>query len=137
MNPQLSNLLFERYPSIFRLHTSPDSRMSEGLACGDGWFDLIDALCESLQFDIDNNGFPQISVRQVKEKLGTLRFYVGKVSENQRGKILFAESFSGRICDICGRPGKTKNINNFIATRCAEHLHDINSALKINLEYGK
>lgn len=121
MSPQLSSLLYERYPNIFKSHISPESRMSDGFVCGDGWFELIDALCESLQFDIDNNGTPQIVARQVKEKLGMLRFYVGKVTEEQNGMISFAQSFSGRICEICGKPGKTQNVGNYIATRCAEH----------------
>jgi hypothetical protein len=42
MSPHLQNLLYERYPKIFAEHTQPESQMSNGIACGDGWFDLLD-----------------------------------------------------------------------------------------------
>jgi len=106
MNPQLTNLLCERYPKIFKEHTRPESQMSDGFACGDGWFDLIDALCNLLQFDIDHNGMPQVVAKQVKEKFGALRFHAFNRTDRQDGMILFAESISGRICEVCGKFGK-------------------------------
>lgn len=122
MNPQLNNLLYERYPKIFPPHPLPESQMHEGFTCGDGWFELIDALCEQLQFDIDHNGTPQIVARQVKEKTGTLRFYAGKVTDEQRGMILFAGFFAGRICEVCGKTGKSQNSYGYVVPRCSEHM---------------
>lgn len=48
--------------------------MSRGFECDDGWFDIIDVLCERIQFLIDHNDRPQVVAQQVKEKFGTLRF---------------------------------------------------------------
>lgn len=43
--------------------------------CKDGWFDLLDMLCERLQFRTDRNQAPQVVISQVKEKGGELAFY--------------------------------------------------------------
>jgi hypothetical protein len=123
MNLRLTSLLYERYPKIFQEHILPVSHMPIGFACDDGWFDVIDALCELLQFDVEHNARPQIHARQVKQKMGTLRFHTSKRTEEQNGMILFAESISGRICEVCGNPGKTQVIGSDIATRCSGHLN--------------
>jgi hypothetical protein len=68
-----------------------------GDACGDGWFDLIDTLCERLQFWTDRNKAPQVVAHQVKEKFGTLCFYPREANETQRGMIHMAEAMSARI----------------------------------------
>lgn len=39
---------------------------------------------------------------QVKEKFGTLRFYVNNATDEQFEAISFAESLSSRICEMCG-----------------------------------
>lgn len=106
MKNELDDLLFQRYPAIFaRRNLSPeDSCMVRGIECGDGWFDLIDALCEVLQFATDHSGAPQIEAVQVKEKFGTLRFYCRNSSDEQCGMINMAVSLSGRICEECGAP---------------------------------
>ena len=50
MNQDLQKSLFEKYPLIFEGRTlgHKESLMSFGLAVGDGWFNIIDVLCESL-----------------------------------------------------------------------------------------
>ena len=102
MRRELDELLCERYPLIFAQRTMDASCMSQGFSCADGWFTLIDALCECLQFDIDHNGGPQVVAVQVKEKLGALRFYVRPSSERQRGMIDLACAMSTRLCEKCG-----------------------------------
>jgi len=78
MKPELDKLLCERYPKLFanrhaRVH---ESLMCFGFECGDGWFDLIDVLCSTIQSYLDSNpSKQQVVVVQVKEKFGTLRFY--------------------------------------------------------------
>ena len=54
MRQELDDLLCLQYPLIFAQRSMKDSGMSQGFTCGDGWFALIDALCECLQFDIDH-----------------------------------------------------------------------------------
>jgi hypothetical protein len=51
MRRELDEELCRRYPEMFRdRHGDPEkSAMPRGLECGDGWFNLIDLLCASLQ----------------------------------------------------------------------------------------
>ena len=106
MSPDLEKKLFEKYPKIFAdVNKSPqESLMAFGLEVDDGWYYLIDLLCEALTYTytcsievdeedgkrlgikpyIDKEGVatyyytvhaPQVVAEQVKEKFGTLRFY--------------------------------------------------------------
>ena len=43
---------------------------------------------------------------QVKEKFGSLRFYVDRATDEHYNYIHFAESMSYRTCETCGAPGK-------------------------------
>ena len=72
MNPELTTMLYERYPKIFKEHSRAESQMSGGFACGDEWFDLIltrSAICcnststitarrKSLQGRVKKRGLP-------------------------------------------------------------------------------
>jgi len=124
MKKELDKLLCQRYPLIF---TEQNIQMSAtamcwGLSCGEGWFDLIDILCERLQFWTDHNKAPQVVACQVKEKWGELCFYpIGEASPAQRGMIWMATAMSARICEQCGKPGETLVHQHFHLTRCAEH----------------
>lgn len=79
MNQEKEKQLIEKYPEIFRDcdKSVQESCMSFGLEVGSGWYDLIDRLCSSLQWDTDKNGYPQVIAQQVKEKYGGLCFYYG------------------------------------------------------------
>lgn len=128
MKKELEVLLCERYPLIFadRNKTIQQSCMGWGFLCGDGWFDLIDTLCERLQFWTDRNGAPQIVAVQVKEKWGELCFHVRGGGEEQYGMITMAEALSARICEECGCPGQTLVSGTRHLTRCPEHAPDSN-----------
>jgi len=100
MKQELDELLCSKYPKLFAQRNLPmtETCMCWGFECGDGWFDLIDELCGTIQSYIDGNNKPQIEVVQVKSKFGTLRFYIGGESDRLiDGMIWFAESMSGRI----------------------------------------
>jgi len=113
MRPELKDELYKRYPAIF-------GRERE-IACGDGWFDLIDALCEQLQHSTDSQEMPQIIATQVKEKFGGLRFYVHERSPVQQGMITLAQAMSYRICDVCGARGELRGPV-ISRTRCDKHV---------------
>ena len=63
------------------------------------------------------------TVVQVKEKFGTLRFYVNGATETQYNYISFAESMSACTCETCGKPGKRLG-GGWIYTSCEEHAHN-------------
>lgn len=141
MTPEKDKKLCERYPKIFRDRCASPSTtcMSWGFECGDGWYDLIDALCGNIQNEVDNNisqqkfrlergeisddeAIPdedmQVVASQVKEKFGGLRFYTNGASERILGMISMAESMSYRICETCGSPGRS-NESGWFVTLCA------------------
>lgn len=124
MNLDLEALLCNAYPSIFlgqRSSSSP-AQMCWGIECGDGWFYILDVLCQRLQFFTEQHGAPQVIVSQIKEKWGGLRFY-SKValSPEQRAVVGMAQAMSFRVCDQCGRPGETLVSGFLHVTRCSEH----------------
>ena len=119
MNKKLEQELFDKYPKIFIEKDLPMSEtcMCWGIDCGNGWFNLLDLLCSSLQWDTDKNDREQVVATQVKEKFGTLRFYTHGTDEYQRGMIALAENMSGKTCDVCGQPGETKG-RMWVSTLC-------------------
>ena len=62
----------------------------------------------------------QVTLDQVKEKFGTLRFYYSGGDEYIHGLVSMAESMSGVTCETCGKPG-TSTGGGWIKTACVEH----------------
>ena len=60
---------------------------------------------------------PQVQAIQVKEKYGTLRFYLNKTDEVIDRIVSFAESMSECTCEKCGSPA-TQNKSGWITTEC-------------------
>jgi len=115
MRKELDEALCAKYPKIFkdRHGDMRNTLMCWGFSCGDGWYTLIDRLCRWLQGMTDNNPhlperYPQITAVQVKEKYGSLRFYVNGASDSQDGAIDMAEQMSSAICEECGHPGEIR-----------------------------
>jgi hypothetical protein len=50
---------------------------------------------------------PQVTLDQVKEKFGTLRFYYTGGDDYISGLVTMAESMSGVVCEECSAPAKT------------------------------
>ena len=122
MDVVLQKQLVEKYPRIFPGPEQPGApALGRSITVGDGWFGLVDVLCEQLQGETDQRGAPQIVAIQVKEKYGELRFYVGSASERQEAMIEFAEALSCRVCEACGSPGSVRSSTGWYATRCDEH----------------
>lgn len=122
MKKEFDAMLCQRYSLIIaeRSRSIQESCMGWGFLCGDGWFDLIDTLCERLQFWTDHNKAPQVIAKQVKQKWGTLCFYVRDANEHQLGMIAMAEAMSARVCETCGKPGRIVVAGAYMA-RCPEH----------------
>ena len=139
MNEKLQNDLVKAYPKIFR-NVGGDPMvtcMADGIQCNDGWYDLLDTLCHTMQrwCDAENKryitetdkyefvveGDPeyvQVVAAQVKEKLGELRFYVDGGDATTQGIIQMAENMSSRICELCGSPAKTSRDSGWLHTTC-------------------
>ena len=133
MKPKLQKQLYDKYPKIFqdRTKSMKATCMCWGICTGDGWYNLLDNLCHSLQWNTDMNHYPQVVADQVKEKMSSLRFYFhttktskSKKSNNKdyesgriNGMVDFAEKISKTTCEICGNPG-TINKGPWYKVRC-------------------
>lgn len=143
MKLELEQQLVKTYPKIFSQYGGDPKQtcMAFGFECGDGWFDLIDTICEAIQNHNEhmNRLWPNLKFRvvavQVKEKYGTLRFYnefiyadgleecdrdkLENYIKQVNGMISFAEFMSGRICEVCGQKGSLDR-SSFPRCRCKE-----------------
>jgi hypothetical protein len=152
MRKELDEQLCTKYPLIFqhRYGNPTMTGMCWGFECRDGWYDLIDSLCQGIQSRINaqkhfikfaleyNENLPensenftakprdipeeieQVVALQVKEKYGTLRFYYAGGDEYIEGLVSMAEFMSAQICDVCGNKGTLRD-EGWWATRCDEH----------------
>lgn len=112
MSPELERQLVETFPTLFADHGAPPDRspMAFGFECGDGWFDLIETLCAQLSRLEPPDAAPPPVAQQVKDKYGTLRFYVGPCADAAQALTAFAEALSAKICETCGNKGRTRGV---------------------------
>jgi hypothetical protein len=156
MREELDAKLVAKYPELYRNRFAPMTQtcMCWGFDCGDGWYEIIDALSFALtsqyqnakkdvkfwtehlgktvwsdrvgtQEDIDKavkklEETPCPVADQVKEKFGTLRFYVSGATDRHYNYIEFAELMSSRTCEECGEPGQTYHMG-WHRTLCDKH----------------
>ena len=105
--------LINKHPYIFQNYNKRSEDINSpfawfGIECGVGWLDLIDELCTTL----DELYPEQVIAAQVKEKFGTLRFYIdykGKSWGDVHKLISEYENKSEFICERCGEEGKLRS----------------------------
>jgi hypothetical protein len=96
-----------------------------GFACGEGWWPILEALCGQIQHHIDwknkqSEVVAQVTVNQIKEKFGGLRFYYSGGDDAIDGMVRMAESWAAHSCEECGAPGKSRE-GGWIRTLCDTH----------------
>lgn len=140
MNKVLDKFLCERFPNLYKdRHGSPiRTAMSWGFSCGDGWFQIlfdlseeVDAILKKLDADA---GFSEatlatkeprrpateaFAVVQVKEKFGTLRYYVNGTTDEISAAVRRAENRSSVTCEDCGDPGVLRG-KGWVHTSCVK-----------------
>jgi hypothetical protein len=80
---------------------------------GEGWRPLVEKLVDDI-IAID----PTIEISQVKEKFGTLRFYVMSAADEVFDLIDKAEEESGKICEQCGTRENVTTKGGWLLTLC-------------------
>lgn len=127
MKQELDEYLCKVFPKIFAERNLPmqETAMCWGFECGDGWFNIINQLCQNIQHHIDwknkeKEVVAQVVVSQVKEKYGTLRFYYSGGDDTIDGMVSMAESMSGVTCEECGNIGESNN-GGWIKVLCETH----------------
>lgn len=120
MNRILDKNLCKRYPEIFRDRHGDicQTLMPFGFECDDGWYDIINNLCKKIM-DLKPNPVPVAT--QVKEKYGTLRFYVNSAGGEIHKLILDAETKSSWTCEVCGELGRRCSTGTWCKTLCPTH----------------
>jgi hypothetical protein len=113
MRHALQNLLYARYPDLYRQKDLPMNRtcMCWGFACHDGWFGIIDAMSKTI-VTLD----PTVQATQVKEKFASLHFYYSSKRTSAghagvRAAVSCAEMMSTRRCEVTGRIGEVMRSN--------------------------
>lgn len=61
---------------------------------------------------------PQVTLDQVKEKFGTLRFYYTGGDDVIDGMVRMAESMSGCTCESCGNTAERSSDGGWVRTMC-------------------
>ena len=124
MRQELDKLLCEKYPKMMvnRNKNMQETCMCWGFECGDGWFNILDQLMGNIQHHIDwknkkEEVVAQVTLDQVKEKFGTLRFYYSGGDDAIDGMVRMAESMTGVTCEECGNVGERRG-GGWVHTYC-------------------
>lgn len=114
MKQSIQNRFFNDFPDIFpRFKASEEfGQIKFEFECDDGWEGII----RDLAVAIRDMNIP-IEVRQVKQKLATLRFYYRPNHPAIDLLVHEAESKSEKTCEICGQPGSRRETR----VTCEEH----------------
>ena len=113
-----------KYPGMF-------SKPYGGICVGEGWWPIIEALCDQIHHHIRfkneqrdrwnrGDGCEPVTVLQIKEKFGGLRFYYEGGDPAIAGMVSMAESWAARSCEVCGNVGKSRS-GGWIRTLCDKH----------------
>ena len=113
---EYENLILSEYEGKIFSDFNNFNCHQELTSTGPGWWGIIDHLVEDL-FKLGWNG----RLAQVKEKFGTLRFYIGTGSDEIFERIHEAEVESSKTCEMCGDLGSTdSNTHGWIKTLCPD-----------------
>lgn len=97
--------------------------------CLPGWHKIILDLSLKLEEIIKRHPHGEaMYASQVKEKYGSLRFYMSCETEAITKLIEEAEHLSCKICEACGEPGKHR-IKSWSETRCDKCFNSLEANL--------
>jgi len=140
MNRENTKKLVESFPILYGNNLDPDpmvgckqahrlGRMYHsfeafGFECGNGWFQLLWDLSEKLMKIIEKypeNERKHFHLHQVKEKFGTLRYYMASETDEMSECIREAEQKSAVTCEECGEKGVLAAPSGWYVTLCEDH----------------
>jgi len=134
MKPECDDALCEEFPLLYaNRHASwRETPMGFGIECGKGWFALLrdlSAKLEALILRLPLEERKKYRADQVKEKFGTLRFYMTALTDEMSEAIRAAEAASAETCELCGAPGVLRS-RGWLKTLCDRH-HEEREATKL------
>ena len=86
--------------------------------CGKGWNSILYKLLENVENYNNMHSTNKITIDQIKEKFGGLRFYITGGDRRIDKLIMAAEEESMETCELCGAPGRRSSYRGWIATKC-------------------
>jgi len=102
--------------------------MAFGFDCGEGWYPIIEEALDKMEKTIEKMPKKErkhfqkhFEIFQIKQKLGGLRIYVNIYTNEIIEIIREAEEKAEKTCDVCGKPGKIREIHHWLFTNCDEH----------------
>ena len=119
--------LIDNYPEEIH-HRLINPAMQGGSYMREGWYDLVRDLDDAI-----SKIYPFYVIDQVKEKFGSLRYYISGLPDDfpaghrkQINDLIHeAQKLSITTCDICGEAGEMVLIDNsLVAVRCKKHDND-------------
>jgi len=136
MSPEKERELYAKYPRIFKQKnlSVTKSCMGWGITCGDGWYHLVDRICqkiEELYSQLPDKYKDEyfLTASQVKQKFGGLRFYIDsdchQLPKPPQLDTLYRfideiDEESMQTCEECGAPGKRVG-RYWLAALCDKH----------------
>lgn len=124
-----------KYPALF------DGK-DIGTETGPGWWPALIECFDGIMLVLAKYPGTVCSIRQIKEKFGTLRMYLrihgGSLGEDEDGEEQFADAADGarheindlvqqadnktsKTCEYCGEPGESRHDFSWIKTLCDRH----------------
>lgn len=124
MSPELDELLVKTFPLLYQDRNAPMNRtaMCWGFDVGDGWFSIIWHASQKIE-KILREKYAGVEhpprASQVKEKFGTMRFYMSSGDDDIWAITDAAEAASVGVCENCGALGSIRD-DGWLRTLCDE-----------------
>jgi len=125
MDAHLDKQLVKDCPNLYR---DRNADMSVTAMCWGfpetGWHDLIrkaSVIIEAEIMKLPEEERIKYRATQVKEKFGTLRFYMSASTPEMDKAIDEAEYASARTCETCGKKGNLMSSSGWVSCVCPEH----------------
>lgn len=129
MREELDQALCRDFPNVFADRFGKSTPMSRGFNVDDGWEPIIREAAAKIETEIlklspeeqqEAKAMGYYMASQVKEKFGTLRFYLTSGTKTMYDAAEEAERKSESICEQCGQPGELRG-KHWLYTACVEH----------------
>src|SRR3546814_10975613 len=91
---------------------------SEARSCPVGWLPLMERAASQAENCLDEGALAAVRTAQIKEKFGTLRWYLHGINGRLRAIVDLAEATSRITCLACGAPGEWRRDLLWILTLC-------------------
>jgi hypothetical protein len=110
------------------IHAEFPTLVTRRFECRVGWYPLIRNFFAEVAEALKADPKREFVLLQVKEKFGGLRVYYrllpfenDAVANRIHDAYMTGEKASMKTCDVCGKPGATRNNRGCYITRCDDH----------------